>query len=129
MNSEPDSVTTPLRDLWDDMVERRLWPVALALVVRARRHPVILSKPARSSAAPLSPAPAATGSASAAVAFQPVGHRRGQEVERDSQEPPPLQAKDPFTPQGVSAGGGGGRGSRDGDSGRRIRARGEHDRR
>ena len=43
-----------LRNVYDDLVERKLWPVALILVVALIAIPVVLSKPASES----TPAPA-----------------------------------------------------------------------
>ena len=122
------SVTTPLRGVWDDLVERRLWPLALALVVALVAVPVILSKPAKQ-AAPLPPAPAATGSASAAVAFQPAVTAEGRKSSEIRKNLRHFKRKNPFTPQGVSAGGGGTAAGGTATPRRRIRARGEHDRR
>ena len=67
---------------------------------------MILSKPAKQ-AAPLPPAPAATGSASAAAAFQPAVTAEGRKSSEIRKNLRHFKRKNPFTPQGVSAGGGG----------------------
>jgi len=48
---------TFLLDLWNDLLEKRLWPVAVALLAGLVAVPVVLSKPAEE---PSAPAPAAT---------------------------------------------------------------------
>ncbi len=106
MNLKLSTVTTPLRTLWDELVERRLWPFALALVVALVAVPVILSKPAKQ-AAPLPLAPAATGPASAAVAFQPAVSAEGRKSSQIRKNLRHFKRKNPFTPQGLSTGGGG----------------------
>jgi hypothetical protein len=40
------NVTTQARNIWKDLVERRLWPVALVLVIALVAIPVVLAKPA-----------------------------------------------------------------------------------
>ena len=64
------------RDVFDDMVERKLWPVALILLVALIAIPVVLAKPASESTAPLpgaaATAPAVSGASSPLTAFEPV---------------------------------------------------------
>lgn len=56
-------MTTFLLDLWHDLREKRLWPVALGLIVALIAVPVVLSKPAPNDTYAPGPAPQA-GSAS-----------------------------------------------------------------
>jgi hypothetical protein len=49
-----------VRNLWKDMVDKRLWPVAVVLVIALVAIPVVLAKPAPQSA----PAPASVASSS-----------------------------------------------------------------
>jgi len=90
-------VTRFLNDLWQDLVEKRLWPVAVALVVAAVAVPVLLSKsPAREVAA----APARQPAAAAGVPVltgSPV--KVGPTGFRDSLSNAPL--RDPFKQQHV----------------------------
>jgi hypothetical protein len=52
------NVMSTVRNIWKDMVERRLWPVALVLVVALVAIPVVLAKPApQVPAAPTAVAP------------------------------------------------------------------------
>ena len=53
---------TFLRDLWIDLVDKKLWPFAIALVVALIAVPVLLTK---SSASPLPPIPATARTAAA----------------------------------------------------------------
>ena len=46
-----------LLDLWHDLKEKRLWPVAVVLLAALVAVPVLLAKP---SSAPSGPAPSAT---------------------------------------------------------------------
>jgi hypothetical protein len=103
MNLNLNTVTTPLRALWDELVERRLWPLALALVVALVAVPVLLSKPAKP-ATPLPPAPAAANPASAAVAFEPAVSAEGKKSSEIRKNLRHFKRKNPFTPQGLSSG-------------------------
>ena len=71
-----NQLNTGLRTVFQDLVERRLWPVALVLVVALIAIPVLLWSPASdtagTSATPVPPAAPATGSPIAAIA----SHRR-----------------------------------------------------
>ena len=69
-NVNVNSISNPLRALWDELVERRLWPVAVVLVVALVAVPVLLAKPAKEAAPP--PVPTGTGAASPGLAFQPA---------------------------------------------------------
>lgn len=77
-----------LRNVWADLVEKRLWPVAVALVVALVAVPVVLGR----SAAPAPPAvPAAAPIAASAPAAEVVALRTGPTRAR-----PGAPARDPF---------------------------------
>jgi len=103
MNLKLSTVTNPARALWDELVERRLWPLALALVVALVAVPVVLSKPAKP-ATPIPPAPAATGSPT--VAFEPAVTTDGKKSSEIRKNLRHFTRKNPFTPQGGGGGGG-----------------------
>jgi hypothetical protein len=90
------------RDLFDDMVERKLWPVALVLLVALIAIPVLLAKPASNSTAPLPGAaqtsPAVSGAPSPLTAFEPVV---SASVTTDQSKGLRGRAKNPFTPKGI----------------------------
>jgi hypothetical protein len=93
-------ITSSVRAIWEELLERRLWPIALALVVAIIAVPVMLSKPA-SEPTPLPPAPAATG-ASPAAAFQPAISTEGKKSSEIRKNLRRFTRKNPFTPQGVN---------------------------
>jgi hypothetical protein len=104
MNVNFGNVTTSLRSLWEELLERRLWPIAVALVVAIIAVPVLLSKPAKTPA-PVPPPPAANSGDSPAVAFQPAVStegRKSSEIRKDLRR---FTRKNPFTPQGLSISG------------------------
>jgi hypothetical protein len=103
MNANLNKLINPMRALWDELVERRLWPVAIALVVALIAVPVLLSKPAKP-ATPLPPAPAAANPASAAVAFQPAVTTQGKKSSEIRKNLRHFKRKNPFTPQGLGSG-------------------------
>jgi hypothetical protein len=87
-----------LRGLWDELVERRLWPVALVLVAALVALPVVLSKQA-AEAPPAAPAPAAPSGASPLSLFQPAvstDGRKSSEIRKDLRR---FKEKNPFTPK------------------------------
>jgi hypothetical protein len=102
MNLNLSNVTTSLRSVWDELLERRLWPLALALVVAIVAIPVVLSKPSKQPSVP-PPAPAATGGASPGVAFQPAVSTQGKKSSEIRKNLRQFNHKNPFTPQGLSA--------------------------
>ncbi len=62
------------RDLWSDLVERRLWPIPLLLLAALVAVPLLLSKPAPESDDASDPTgPAATASSAGAGASAPAG--------------------------------------------------------
>jgi hypothetical protein len=90
------------RDLFDEMVERKLWPVALILLVALIAIPVLLSKPASNSTAPLPGAaqtsPSVSGASSPLTAFEPVVSSTGTTSESKGLRG---RVKNPFTPKGI----------------------------
>jgi hypothetical protein len=107
MNLNLNSIVTPLRGLWDDLVESRLWPVAILLVVALIAIPVLLLKSANPTPAPLA-TPGPGGANSPSVAFQPAVSTEGKKSSQISKDLRSFKTKNPFTPQGVTLGGGGG---------------------
>jgi hypothetical protein len=110
MNVNLSTITTPLRGLWEDLVERRLWPVAIVLVVALVAVPVLLSKPAKT-ASPPSPAPAGAGTSSPSVAFQPAVSTEGKKSSEIRKDLRSFKRKNPFTPQGLTSTGAAGAGA------------------
>jgi hypothetical protein len=106
MNVNLSSIVTPLRGLWDDLVESRLWPLAIVLVVALIAVPVVLLKPAKST--PLPPAAPAAGASSPSVAFQAAVSTEGKKSSQIRKDLRSFKRKNPFTPQGITLGGGGG---------------------
>lgn len=95
---------TGLRNLWEDLVDRRLWPLAVVLVAALAAVPLFLARPAPdeqphtgatpgASAVPAPPTPGLASSISDVSGTPFAGPVRGD-------------AKDPFRPQGGVAGGG-----------------------
>jgi hypothetical protein len=90
-----------LRDIFDDLVERKLWPVALILLVALIAIPVLVAKPA-SSPAPVSTTAATTpavGSGSPLSAFEPVVSATETSAERKALRG---REKNPFTAKGIN---------------------------
>jgi hypothetical protein len=90
------------RDVFDDMVERKLWPVALILLVALIAIPVVLAKPASESTAPLPGAaetsPAVSGASSPLTAFEPVV---SSSVTTGESKGLRGRVKNPFSPKGI----------------------------
>jgi hypothetical protein len=93
-----------MRDLFDDLVERRLWPVAAVLLVALVAIPVVLSKsPSANPTTPVVtgvPATGPAGTPSPLTAFQPVvttaqADDRHKNLKR-------FGLKNPFTPRGIN---------------------------
>lgn len=99
----------PLRNLVNELVERRLWPVALLLLVALVAVPLLLAKPASSvdEDASATPAPAQAQAAAAAAARPPADVPPGGEpvvaVAQADQPDAPLRGskKNPFRQQHV----------------------------
>jgi hypothetical protein len=106
MNVNLGNVTNTLRGVWEELVERRLWPVAVALLVAIVAVPVVLAKPAKQPPAPPA-APAATGGNSPGVAFQPAVSTQGKKSSEIRKNLRRFSRKNPFTPQGLGVGGSG----------------------
>jgi hypothetical protein len=91
-----------LRDLFDDMVERKLWPVAVILLVALIAIPLVLAKPASKSTAPLPGAaqtsPGVSGAPSALTAFEPVVSAT---TSADESKGLRGHAKNPFLAKGI----------------------------
>ena len=91
-----------LKDIWADLVDKRLWPVALILVGALVAVPLLLSKPATDAA--VAPAPQASASA-APVPAPPGGGAPVSDVSGTAYAGPVNgAAKDPFRPKGGSGG-------------------------
>jgi hypothetical protein len=101
----------PVRNLFNELVERRLWPVALLLVLALVAVPLLLSKPAGSTDADTSAAtmPTEAPAAAAAAARKPGDTPPGGEpvvsVAQADEPNAPLRghAKNPFRQQHVEA--------------------------
>ncbi|MBS1870860.1 MAG: hypothetical protein JSS99_14495 [Actinobacteria bacterium] len=98
----------PLRNLASELVERRLWPVALLLVVALVAVPLLLAKPsspADEAAAPASaPAPVAPPVASAAATPPPGGGPVVSVAQADVPDAPLRgREKNPFRQQHLAA--------------------------
>jgi hypothetical protein len=97
-----------IRDLWNELIERRLWPIPIALLAALVAVPTLLAKPAFESdagSAPSTPAPVAAAAAAqapdapvvsvAAVGEAPQAPLRGHEKDPFRQQhvpPKPKQA-------------------------------------
>jgi hypothetical protein len=97
-----------VRSLFGDLVQKRLWPVALAFLVALIAIPLLLSNPVGSEpgAAPVAPATPATGAGGPLSAFQPVVNSEGQKSSQIRKRLQGFEAKDPFKVQGLGGGGG-----------------------
>jgi hypothetical protein len=104
MNVNLSTIISPLRALWQDLVERRLWPVAIVLVVALVAVPVLLLKPTKT-ASPPSPAPAGAGTGSPSLAFQPAVSTEGKKSSEIQKDLHSFKQKNPFTPQGLTSAG------------------------
>ena len=97
-----------IRTIFQDLVERRLWPVALVLVIMLIAIPVLLSNSGSESpgtpAAPVPTAPA-TGAGSSLPAFQPVVSTEGSKSSEIRKNLEGFESKDPFKVQGLTTGG------------------------
>jgi len=107
-----NSVNAFFRSTLDDLIEKRLWPVAVALLIALLAIPLLLSKSAETPApAPAPATPALAASGGPLSAFQPVVNTQGKKSSEIRKNLQGFQAKDPFRPQGIhpgaSASGGG----------------------
>jgi hypothetical protein len=104
-----NQLNASLRNVFQELVERRLWPVALVLVVALIGIPLLLSNPASSTPAapsPVTPAAPAAGSGGSLSAFQPVVTTEGSKSSEIRKRLAGFESKDPFKVQGLSSGGG-----------------------
>jgi hypothetical protein len=101
-----NSVNAFVRSTIDDLVEKRLWPVAAVLLVALVGIPVLLSNPADERPAPVSTAvtPAVAGG-DALSAFQPAVSAEGKKSSEIRKELKGFESKDPFKPQNLGGGG------------------------
>ncbi|HKG02497.1 MAG TPA: hypothetical protein VKB03_04900 [Conexibacter sp.] len=92
----------PVRNIWNELVERRLWPVALVLVAALVAVPLLLAKSPPATTDEPAPAPAAVAAAASAAALpgEPV-----VSVAQGDEPDAPLRghAKNPFRQQHVQA--------------------------
>jgi hypothetical protein len=83
--------------IWRQLVNRRLWPVALLLVAAIVAVPVLLSKNPDPVAAPIDPAPAVTAKADNTIA-EPVVEKVDTAADRGRRRRVLGARKDPFQP-------------------------------
>jgi hypothetical protein len=98
----------PVRNLLNELVERRLWPVALLLVVALVAVPMLLAKSPSSATdegAPAATAPVAAAAAAAATAGAPPNGAPIVSLAQGDEPNAPLRghAKNPFRQQHVEA--------------------------
>jgi len=93
----------PVRNVWNELVERRLWPVALLLVAALVAVPVLLAKSPPPTPTTEAPAPAAVAAAASAAALP--GGEAVVSVAQGDEPDAPLRghAKNPFRQQHVQA--------------------------
>jgi hypothetical protein len=103
------SVNSFFRSVVDDLVEKRLWPVAVVLGIALIGIPLLLSRSAgeQPSAAPATAAPAIAAGGPLS-AFQPVVNTEGKKSSEIRKQLEGFDSKDPFKPQNIGGGGGGG---------------------
>src|SRR3954471_13740121 len=86
-------MTTFFIDLWHDLRERRLWPVAVGLLAAIVAVPAILFKPVSNATPPSAAAPKPTGVATLPVVNVESGPIRGSKLESFK-----ASEKNPFKP-------------------------------
>jgi hypothetical protein len=99
-----NQLNATVRNVFQDLVERRLWPIALVLVLALVAIPVLLSRPAASepgAAAVTPPATPAVGSGGSLSAFQPVVNTEGSKSSEIRKRLAGFNSKDPFKVQGL----------------------------
>jgi hypothetical protein len=107
-----NSVNAFFRSTLDDLIEKRLWPVAVALLIALLAIPLLLSKSTEAPApAPAPATPALAASGGPLSAFQPVVNTQGKKSSEIRKNLQGFQTKDPFRPQGIHPGAGSASGS------------------
>ena len=103
-----NQINSTISGIYQDLVQRRLWPIALALVIALIAIPVLLSKSAsESSGTSTTPAPVApAGGFGSLPAFKPVVTTEGSKSSEIKKSLNDFHTKDPFEVQGLSTGGG-----------------------
>jgi hypothetical protein len=95
-------MTSFAKDLFDDLKESRLWPLAIALVVALVAIPVVLSKPAKEAGAPVSataaPAVGGAGGTSLLPELKPIANLTPATDDRERKSVDRLARKNPFEP-------------------------------
>ena len=106
-----NSVNAFIRSTIDDLVEKRLWPVAAVLLIALIGIPVLLANPADQQPAPVSTAVTpAVGAGGSLSAFQPAVSTEGKKSSEIRKDLEGFETKDPFKPQNLPGGGGTGAG-------------------
>jgi hypothetical protein len=90
-------MTNMLLEIWSDLREKRLWPVAVALLVGLVAVPVLLAKPAEEPAPSAAPAPPATPEGLAGAQVLPADLEAAKPLLRTSTLSE-FSSKDPFKP-------------------------------
>src|SRR4051794_41909791 len=103
-------MTTFFIDLWHDLRERRLWPVAVGLLAAIVAVPAILFKPVSDATPPSAAAPKPSGVATPPVVSGDSGPIRGSKLQAfsASEKKPVKPMKDPPTAPGANGGANGG---------------------
>lgn len=100
-------MTTFFVDLWHDLRERRLWPVAVGLLAAIVAVPVLLFKPASDAAPDVAPAPHTNGANTLPVVAVDSGPVEGSKLEAFRQRNPFKPMKDLAEEQPASNAGSG----------------------
>jgi hypothetical protein len=87
-------MTTFFVDLWHDLREKRLWPVAVGLLAAIVAVPVLLFKPAGAPTAPSTPAPPKSAVATLPVVAVDAGPTEGSRLQAFNQKNPFKPMKD-----------------------------------
>lgn len=97
---------TLLRNVWQDMIDKRLWPIALALLIVTVAVPVVLSRGSSDEPAPTAAAaPGAGGLRDAVIVAADPGEQPEVGSERDPFFDPPQEASSTPSGGGSSSGG------------------------
>jgi hypothetical protein len=123
-----------VRNVWRDLVDKRLWPVALVLVLALVAIPVVLANEPPKSAAPATPVASADPPALVATPAAIRSNTGGAPVEGEFKDPfhqqhlpkAPAEAKASATSTKAPGGGGDGKSSSGGGSGNSNGSSGSH---